>query len=59
MARPRKRSAISQIRSALYAIARGLGDIQAAQKGTMGRRMRRRLVGKGAGRAMARTRWLR
>lgn len=59
MARRRRRGLISSIRSALYSIARGLGDIQAAKNGTMGRRMRRRLVGKGTGRAMARTKWLR
>jgi hypothetical protein len=45
---------MSSTRSLLYALARVLGDVNAAQKGKVGRRITRRLVGKATGRAMGR-----
>lgn len=44
------------LRSALYAIARLLGDVNAIQKGKVGRRIVRRAAGKVTGRGFRR--WL-
>ncbi|MFD2705447.1 hypothetical protein [Salibacterium lacus] len=41
---------ISKIRSALYKISRILGDVNAAKKGTVGKRIGRRAAGKVTGR---------
>ncbi|MDI3309541.1 MAG: hypothetical protein QJR07_20915 [Acetobacteraceae bacterium] len=41
-------------RSALYALARLLGDVNAVKKGKVGRRIARRAAGKLTGRAMRR-----
>lgn len=41
-------------RSALYALARFLGDVNAVKKGKVGRRIARRAAGKLTGRAMRR-----
>lgn len=38
--------AVMSFRSFLYAFARLLGDINAIQKGTIGKRLERRVVGK-------------
>jgi len=43
---------INKTRSILYRIARILGDVNAVQKGKVGRRIARRVVGKAAGRGM-------
>jgi len=43
---------ISQIRSILYTTAKILGDIQAVQNGTIGKRIGRRIVGKATGKMM-------
>jgi len=40
------------MRSLLYALARLLGDVNAVQKGRVGRRVGRRIVGKGTGRLL-------
>lgn len=40
------------LRSLLYFIARLMGDINAVQKGTAGRRVARRAAGKATGRAL-------
>jgi len=45
---------INSTRSLLYQIARLLGDVNAVQKGTVGKRVGRRLAGKATGRALAR-----
>lgn len=45
----RKKDPLSQTRSALYGLARFLGDISAVQKGTVGKRIARRAAGKAAG----------
>ncbi len=42
------------MRSFLYFIARILGDISAVRKGTVGKRIARRVVGKITGRGIAR-----
>ena len=39
-------------RSFLYALAKLLGDVNAVKKGTVGKRIGRRIVGKAAGRGM-------
>ena len=41
-------------RSFLYALARLLGDVNAVQKGRVGKRIARRAAGKATGRAMGR-----
>lgn len=41
-------------RSFLYALAKALGDLNAIQRGTVGKRVARRAVGKVTGRAMGR-----
>lgn len=43
---------INKIRNILYKIARVLGDIEAIRKGKLGQRIRRRIAGKIAGRAL-------
>ena len=43
---------ISSTRSLLYTLARILGDVNAVKKGTVGRRIGRRLVGKLTGRGL-------
>lgn len=45
---------IGKLRSALYALARLLGDVQAVRKGQVGQRIARRLAGKVAGRILGR-----
>jgi hypothetical protein len=40
---------ITKTRGLLYLIARLLGDVSAVQKGTLGRRVARRAVGKATG----------
>ncbi|MFQ5690766.1 MAG: hypothetical protein ACE5HQ_10895 [Gemmatimonadota bacterium] len=42
------------MRSFLYALARFLGDLQAARRGTLGKRMAHRAVGRRLGRFMGR-----
>ncbi len=48
---------INKIRSSFYGLARLLGDLNAIQKGRIGKRIVRRVVGKGIGRMLMR--WLR
>ena len=43
---------ISKTRGVLYLIARLLGDVNAVKKGTVGRRLVRRAVGKATGRGL-------
>lgn len=43
-----------QFRSLLYLVARIMGDVNAVQRGKVGRRIVRRLAGKVTGRAMGR-----
>ncbi|WP_419918825.1 hypothetical protein [Candidatus Poriferisocius sp.] len=45
---------INQTRGFLYQLARLLGDINAAKKGKMGKRVARRLVGRATGRGIGR-----
>ena len=45
----RKKDPLSQTRSALYGLARFLGDVQAVRKGTVGKRIVRRAAGKVTG----------
>lgn len=40
------------MRSLLYKVARLMGDVNAVQKGRVGRRVGRRIVGKGTGRLL-------
>ena len=40
------------MRSLLYFVARILGDISAVQKGKVGKRVGRRIIGKGTGRLL-------
>ncbi len=48
----RKKNPISQTRGVLYTVARILGDVSAVQKGTVGKRVARRIVGKATGRGI-------
>jgi len=48
----RKKDSISQARGILYGLARLLGDISAVQKGTVGKRIGRRVAGKATGRIL-------
>jgi len=48
----KKKDPISQTRSALYGLAKFLGDISAVQKGTVGKRIARRTAGKATGRLL-------
>lgn len=50
----RIKSTIGQTRSILYSIARLLGDISAVKKGTVGKRIARRTLGKATGRIFGR-----
>jgi len=43
---------INKTRGLLYWLARMLGDVNAVQKGKVGRRVARRLTGKATGRAL-------
>ena len=45
---------ISKLRSFLYGLARFLGDVSAVRRGTVGKRIERRIVGKALGRGMGR-----
>ena len=45
---------INSTRRTLYLIARLLGDVNAVQKGRVGRRVARRLTGRATGRALGR-----
>ncbi len=45
---------ISKTRNLLYVLARLLGDVSAVQKGTVGKRVVRRMVGKATGRGLGR-----
>jgi hypothetical protein len=51
---PRHRSGLAATRTFLYALARLLGDVNAAQKGKVGRRVARRGAGKITGRLLGR-----
>ncbi len=44
---------ISKTRGLLYTIARLLGDVSAVRRGTAGKRIARRVVGKATGRGMS------
>jgi len=55
MARRRRKSSINTTRSILYTIAKLLGDLNAIQKGRVGRRVGRRVAGKATGRFLG---WL-
>ena len=46
MTRRRRRSSINATRSILYTIAKLLGDLNAIQKGRVGKRVGRRVAGK-------------
>ncbi len=43
---------INKFRSFLYSLAKLLGDINSVKKGTVGKRIARRAVGKATGKAM-------
>ncbi|ASB66354.1 hypothetical protein BUN12_2300 [Bacillus amyloliquefaciens] len=43
---------LNKIRSALYKSAKILGDVNAAKKGTLGKRVARRAAGKATGKIM-------
>ncbi|WP_199256749.1 hypothetical protein [Alteribacillus sp. YIM 98480] len=43
---------INKLRSALYKTAKILGDINAVKRGTVGKRVGRRIAGKGTGRLL-------
>ena len=45
---------ISKIRGLLYLIARLLGDVNAVRRGTIGKRIARRIAGKASGRLLRR-----
>ncbi len=45
---------INKFRSLLYRLARFLGDVQAVEKGRVGKRIARRLAGKVTGRLLSR-----
>jgi hypothetical protein len=45
---------IGKTRGLLYALARFLGDVQAVRKGTVGRRVGRRIVGRASARGIGR-----
>ena len=48
----RKKNPLSQTRGVLYGLAKLLGDVSAAQKGTVGKRIARRVAGKATGRLL-------
>jgi hypothetical protein len=50
----RRTDSVAAFRSLLYLLARLLGDVQAVRKGTVGKRIGRRTVGKLTGRALGR-----
>jgi len=43
---------MNKMRAALYLLARLLGDVNAVQKGKVGKRLLRRVAGKGTGRML-------
>lgn len=43
---------IGKLRSLLYGTAKVLGDVQAVRKGTVGKRIARRIAGRGTGRML-------
>jgi hypothetical protein len=45
---------LTQLRSLLYKLARGLGDVNAVQRGTVHKRVARRAAGRGTGRMLRR-----
>lgn len=45
---------VSALRSLLYALARLLGDVNAVRRGTVGKRIARRIAGKATGRTLGR-----
>lgn len=45
---------LSSIRSALYKVARVLGDVQAVKRNRVGQRLARRIAGKATGRLLGR-----
>ncbi|MCK4600396.1 hypothetical protein KAU37_11360 [Candidatus Bipolaricaulota bacterium] len=45
---------VNKARGVLYLVARLLGDVNAVQKGKVGKRVLRRVAGKGTGRALRR-----
>lgn len=42
------------LRSSLYKVARIMGDVNAVKKGKLGKRVARRVAGKGTGKALGR-----
>ena len=46
---------LSKIRSVLYGSAKALGDVNAVAKGTIGKRIKNRILGKIAGRIIRKT----
>lgn len=48
----RKKDPISQTRGILYGLAKILGNVSAVQKGTVGKRVARRVAGKATGRIL-------
>ena len=54
MARRKSGLTINKTRSALYSIAKLLGDYQAVRRGRVGRRVGRRIAGKITGRGLGR-----
>ena len=48
----RKRSTLTQLRRALYLSQRGIGDVQAVEKGRVVPRIERRIVGRMFGRLL-------
>ncbi|MCV9886225.1 hypothetical protein [Metabacillus halosaccharovorans] len=45
---------INKIRSVLYTVSKILGDVSAAKKGTVGKRVARRMAGKATGKLLDR-----
>lgn len=43
---------MTQLRSLLYKLARGLGDVNAVRRGTVHKRAARRVAGRGTGRML-------
>jgi hypothetical protein len=48
------RAIFGRTRSRLYSVAKIMGDVDAIQKGQVGRRIARRLIGKATGRIIGR-----
>jgi hypothetical protein len=49
-----RRAIFSRTRSKLYSAAKFMGDVDAIQKGRVGKRLARRLIGKATGRIIGR-----